>query len=71
MTISEQLREAIAVSGETHYRIWKETGIRPQVLGRWMSGEREHLRTDTVDTLAEYFGLELKPKKRKQKAKGK
>ena len=63
MTITEQLRQAIADSGETHYRIGKESGVAPHVLLRFVSQERPHLRTDTVDRLCEYLGLELTRKK--------
>jgi DNA-binding Xre family transcriptional regulator len=64
-TINEQLRKAIRATGETHYRIGKETGIDTRTLDRFMSGERPWLRSDTMDRLCEYLGLELRPKKRK------
>ena len=43
MTITEQMRMAVADSGETHYRIGKETGIAPSVLDRFMSRETDYL----------------------------
>jgi DNA-binding Xre family transcriptional regulator len=64
VTVSEQLRKAIVDSGETHYRIGKQTGIDTRVLDRFVSGERPTLRSDTVDKLCEYLGLELRPKKK-------
>jgi hypothetical protein len=64
MTVSEALRQAIVNGGETHYRIGKETGVRPHVIDRFVSREREHLNTVTVDRLCEYLGLELRPRKK-------
>lgn len=73
MAITDQLRERIASSGETHYAIGKGANVAPQVLDRFASGERPYLRSDTMDKLCEYFGLELCPKtgetKRKQTGK--
>ena len=64
MTITDQLRKAIAETGQTHYRIGKEANIAPHMLDRFISGERPHLRTDTVNRLCEHLGLELRPIKR-------
>ena len=69
MTVSEQLRQAIVASGETHYRIGKETGTSPTVIDRFVSREREHLNTVTVDKLCAYLGLELAPVGRSKKRK--
>ncbi|MCH7685961.1 MAG: hypothetical protein IH899_04645 [Planctomycetes bacterium] len=63
MAITDQLKQAIADSGRTHYAIGKGADVAPHVLDRFMSGERPHLRTDTVNKLCEYFGLELCRKK--------
>ena len=62
-TVSETVRQAIEKSGLTHYRIGKDTGIPSIVLDRFISGKREHLRSDTIDKLCVYFGLELVPKR--------
>lgn len=70
MAVSDQLKAAIEESGQSHYSIQKETGVPAMVIGRWMKGTRDNIRSDTIDTLAEYFGLELKPTKRRRKAKG-
>jgi len=63
MTITKQLRDRIIASGETHYAIGKGASVAPQVLDRFVSGERPFLRSDTMDRVAEYFGLELAEKK--------
>ena len=67
--ISDQLRDAIEASGETRYRISKETGIAQSALSRFMSGERG-LTSSAVDKLAEYLNLEL-TKRNPTKSKGK
>ena len=59
MTVSEQLKAAIRASNQTHYRIGKETGVDTRTLDRYMEGTRSHIRSDTIDLLCDYFGLEL------------
>ncbi len=62
-TVTEQLRNTIEKSGLTHYRIGKMSSVPHTVLGRFISGERRYLRSDTIDRLCEALGLELRPKK--------
>ena len=62
-TVTEQLRNTIEKSGLTHYRIGKMSSVPPPVLDRFISGERKHLRSDTIDRLCEALKLELRPKK--------
>ena len=62
MTVSEQLRRAIQESKETHYGIGLATGIDTRALDRFVTDEK-HIRTETVDKLCDYFGLELAEKK--------
>ena len=72
MKVSEHLRKAIVDSGETHYRIGKESGVDTKVIDRFVSRERPSVRSETIDRLCEYLGLELQPKKqtgRKQPSK--
>ncbi len=57
-TMSDVLREAIADSGLSLYRIAKDTGVIKTSLMRFMAGETS-LRLDKADVLAEYLGLEL------------
>ena len=58
MSIDDQLREAISRSGETHYRIAKETGLKPQVIDRFMQGR--DIYASTMRRLANHFNLELR-----------
>ena len=69
MTINEQVRTAIADSGETHYRIGKESDIAPSVLDRFVNRETECLTGRNIDRLCDYFGLELCRKKGRTAAK--
>ena len=61
MTVSIQLRTAIKASGETRYRIAKETGVDSRTLDRFLAGN--HIRSDTIDVLCDYLGLHLAPEK--------
>lgn len=60
------IRQAIKASGQTRYRISKETGIAQSNLSRLMSGETG-LSVETIERLAEYLQLEItvRPKRRK------
>ena len=62
-TVTEQLRNTIEKSGLTHYRIGKMSNVPPNVLDRFINGQRKHLRSDTVDRLCEALDLGLRPKK--------
>ena len=68
MPISDQLRKAIAASGETHYRLMKETGVDSRAIDRFMYNGTD-LRTNTVDLLCEYLSLELRPKKQRKRTR--
>ncbi len=63
MALQDQLREAIADSGLTLYRIAKDAGIAYPVLHRFASGERD-LTLETASRLADYFGMRLTRPKR-------
>ena len=56
--ISDTFKAAIKASGKTHYRIAKVAGIKPAIIDRFMSGERD-LRLATAAKIAEVLGLEL------------
>jgi transcriptional regulator with XRE-family HTH domain len=62
VTVSQQLREFIAICGMTRYQIAKLTGIEQSVLSRFMAGSS--LRSDNVDKIAAILGLELTRRKR-------
>jgi hypothetical protein len=61
---SDQIRQAIGDSGESRYRIAKETGLNEAALGKFFHGERG-LSMESLDKLAEYLGLEVVTKRRK------
>ena len=65
MRVSDELRKAIRASGETHYRIWKETGIDSRTLDRFMGEEEYEIRSGTLDVLCEYLSFELCKKKKR------
>ncbi len=58
--VSQQLREAIDGSGQSRYAICKATGIPQSNMSRFMSGQ-SGLSMESLDTLCEFLGLELKP----------
>ncbi len=64
--LEEAIRKAIERSGQTQYRIAKETGIAQSALSRLLSGERG-LKADAIERIADYLGLEIviRPKRRK------
>ena len=64
--LSEQLRQVIRNCGESRYALSKRTGIDQSTLTRFMSAERG-LRLDVVDVLAEALGLELRPRKSRER----
>lgn len=66
MDLREQLVETIERCGQTRYRISQETGIAESVLSRLIHGSGDP-RLSTVQTLVDYFGLELRPIKRIRK----
>ena len=66
MALQDQLRQAIADSGLTLYRIAKDSGIVSQVLYRFASGERD-LTLETASRLTEYFGMRLTRPRRPKK----
>ena len=62
-TVSAQIRDAIETADVTRYRIAQDTGIAESALSRFMSGTRG-LSMDSIDILADYFGMELTPKRK-------
>jgi transcriptional regulator with XRE-family HTH domain len=57
MTVSEQLRRAIADSGLSHRTIAQGSGVSEPVLSRFTRGRQ--IRSGVLDRLARYFKLEL------------
>lgn len=65
-TVSARIRDAVANSEVSRYRIAHDCGMSESSLSRFMAGEHG-LSMQSIDTLAEYFGLELvKQRKRKR-----
>lgn len=64
----DDLRRAIKASGLTHYRLAQMAGITPEVIDRFMSGERD-VRFETACKLATALELEFTPKRGKRKRK--
>ncbi len=62
--LDEQLRQAIADSGLTHYAIGRDAGISPSVVDRFMlplrDPRRRDLRLVTAGKIAAVLGLELR-----------
>jgi hypothetical protein len=59
--VTDTLRKAITSADVNRRRISLDTGIQESALSRFVHGERG-LDGASIDTLAAYFGLELKPK---------
>ena len=58
-TITDAIRKHLAEREETLYRVAKDTDIKWATLKRFLEGGR--LRSDHIDTLADYLGLVLVP----------
>lgn len=61
MTITDRLRQAIEDSGETLYRVAKDSGLNYAVVHSFARGGE--IKMSTADKLADYFGLELRPRR--------
>jgi plasmid maintenance system antidote protein VapI len=62
-TMTAVLRKTIAESGMAHIAIERATGVKRASIMRFLRGETS-LRLDMADRLADYFGLELRPKRK-------
>jgi hypothetical protein len=63
-SITDLLRLSIAESDMSFLALERETGVSRQSLMKFANGE-SLLRGDAYDKLAVYFGLELRPKRKK------
>ena len=68
--ILKEVRNAIAASDKTRYRLSKETGIDQAQLSRLMAG-KEGLSFENLERLAEALGLEIVVRPARKKAGGK
>ncbi len=66
----EAMRKAIEASGQTRYRIAKESGVSAGQLSRLVNGERG-LSVESVEKLADYLGLRItiEPKAKTRKGR--
>lgn len=70
MNISEAIRKHIETSGISRYQIAQGSGVSQSVLARFVAGETT-LSLANAEKLAEFFDLELKPKSKGGKRRGK
>lgn len=68
MTVTESIRRAIERAKVSRYAIAKVTGVSPATLSRFVNRTRG-LDGTSIDILATYFGLELRPVKRPRKVR--
>lgn len=70
--IHDAIRDAIAESSKTRYRLWQETGVSQSQLCEFLHGRRG-MNIDKLEALAEALGLEIviRRKRKSTKAKGK
>ena len=61
---SDQIRQAMADSGITRYRIAQDTGLNEAALGKFFHGERG-MSLESIDILADYLHLEVVVRKTK------
>ncbi len=61
-SIVEQLRQAIANSGQTEYAIAKGSGVSQSVVNRFVNGERG-ISLETAAKLCSYLDLDLVPRR--------
>ncbi len=57
-TLTSQLRQAVADSGETLGQLARETGIDKSALSRFVNGERG-LSMEAIDALGSHLGLRI------------
>lgn len=58
--IDWQLKDVIRTCGKTHYRIAKDANISPDIVDRFMHGQRD-LRLATAAKICAALNLELQP----------
>jgi DNA-binding phage protein len=62
-SLVDELRDAIRNSGETEYRVAKESGVAQPILNRFLHGERG-VSLETAAKVCKYLGLHLAPIRR-------
>tara|TARA_R110000803_G_scaffold193054_2_gene255985 strand:- start:8750 stop:8971 length:222 start_codon:yes stop_codon:yes gene_type:complete len=69
--VTDELYEAILewqTKGRSLYQLSKKSGVSGPVISRFMSGEREGIRIQTIDKLATALGMALLFRKKKSNA---
>ena len=66
--ILDTIKKEIEKSGKSRYQIAKESGVSESQLCKIMQGKTVYC--ETADILLKHFGLEVKPKKKKEKLIG-
>ena len=66
--ITDLLRRSILECGMTVLELERATGLKRASIMRFVAG-KQSLRLDMADRLADYFGLELRVKRSKQKGR--
>jgi plasmid maintenance system antidote protein VapI len=67
-SVGDVLRRTIQQSGHPLLTIEQSTGVHRASISRFLRGQC-FLRSDAVDRLAAYFGLELRPVARRRKGR--
>ena len=64
MSVTDTLRGALEsrLKTETLYRIAKDSGVAYDTLYRFFHNPAQQLRSNNLDALCTYLGLELRPK---------
>jgi len=68
MGLSERLRQEILTCPLSFRAVSRATGIAVPIISRFASGKRS-LNLESADRLAQYFGLELRKKSSRKKAR--
>jgi plasmid maintenance system antidote protein VapI len=69
VTVAEKLRECISGCELSHTELGKATGVPQPTISRFMRGERG-LNLESIESLIDYFGLELTEKPQPKKKRG-
>lgn len=65
----DAIRRAVEASGQTRYRIAKESGVSAGQLSRLVNGERG-MTVDTIERLADHLGLRIRIEPKGKTTKG-
>ncbi len=66
MSVSDDIRKAVEArlrKGVTRYAIARDAEVDYRSIALWLDEDRD-IRLSTIDALADYLGMELRPKKR-------